>query len=183
MVQIPSVLATMALAATVESATSNCFPYGDATLPGSLAAPNVTLDQWWCPQSMAYGFQGFSYPMEDDDCSSSSYSVEQMSGDFAQMKKDFGASIVRMYYPVCTEAKVFGNALEAAYANNMAIIFQVWTNFGDGVSSYAFTPQRHLPSPFIPYQFPAPLTRHYRTSGNSLNKPSTIHLTTQSTPR
>ena len=129
-------LSTLILAATAAVAGVNsqaCFPYGNAKLPGQLKAPNVTLEEWWCPQSTAYGFQGFSYPLEDGDCGSSSYSVAQMSKDFAQMKKDFGASIVRMYYPVRTEAKVFGAALEAAYNNNMAVIFQVWTNFGDGV--------------------------------------------------
>ena len=110
-----------------------CFPYGSATLPTDLSKPNVSLADWWCPQSMAYGFQGFSYPLENSDCSDPSNSFSAMNADFARMKADFGATIVRMYYPTCTEASVFRNALQAAVANNMAIIFQVWTNFGDGV--------------------------------------------------
>lgn len=121
------------LALTALVAVTNgqaCFPYGGAELPTDLTAPNVTLDEWWCPQSMAYGFQGFSYPMEIEDCGASENSFEYMDADFAQMKSDFGATVVRMYYPVCTEASVFENAVQAAVKNNMALIFQVWTNFG-----------------------------------------------------
>lgn len=116
------------------AAAPNCFPYGTAQLPKDLSVPNVTLSDWWCPQSMAYGFQGFSYPMEDGNCNSRANSFDQMNKDFRQMKQDFGATIVRMYYPVCTETFIFERALEAAVANNMAIMFQVWTNFGNGVS-------------------------------------------------
>ncbi|KAJ3554022.1 hypothetical protein NPX13_g10729 [Xylaria arbuscula] len=54
-----------------------------------------------------------------------------MNADFAQMKRDFGASIVRMYYPICLKASVFENALKAGVANDMAVIFQVWTDFGE----------------------------------------------------
>lgn len=82
---------------------------------------------------MAYGFQGFSYPLEDDNCNSYTNSFNRMNQDFARMKKDFGASIVRMYYPTCTQPGVFENAIRAAAKNNMALILQVWTNFGDGV--------------------------------------------------
>ncbi|KHN98846.1 B-(1-6) glucan synthase [Metarhizium album ARSEF 1941] len=56
----------------------------------------------------------------------------RMNEDFAKMKEDFGASIVRMYYPTCTKSIVFKNAIRAAAKNNMAIILQVWTNFGNG---------------------------------------------------
>lgn len=81
---------------------------------------------------MAYGFQGFSYPLEDGDCNAHSNSYEQMKADFAQQKRDFGATLVRMYYPVCTSPKVFENAIKAAYDNNMGLVVQVWTNFGGG---------------------------------------------------
>jgi hypothetical protein len=110
-----------------------CFPYGGATLPKDLSKPQVSLAEWWCPQSMAYGFQGFSYPLEVSDCSDPSNSFEAMSMDFAKMKADFGASIVRLYYPLCLNASVFENAMKAGVANDMAVILQVWTNFGDGV--------------------------------------------------
>lgn len=50
------------------------------------------------------------------------------------MKKDFGASIVRLYYPACTQASVFENALKAGIANNMAVIPQIWFGF-DGDTS------------------------------------------------
>lgn len=72
--------------------------------------------------------------MENPDCDAYENTLAQMDADFAQMKRDFGASIVRMYYPVCTEAFVFERALQAAINNNMALIFQIWTNFGGGVS-------------------------------------------------
>ncbi|KAK2590892.1 hypothetical protein QQS21_011416 [Conoideocrella luteorostrata] len=121
-----------ALAAAATEAAANCFPYGNATLPGNMQVPNVKLEDWWCPQSMAYGFQGFSYPLEDDDCGSWINSFDRMDKDFAKMKKDFGASIVRMYYPECTKTTVFENAIRAADKNNMAIMLQVWTNFGGG---------------------------------------------------
>ncbi|KAF2964695.1 hypothetical protein GQX73_g8889 [Xylaria multiplex] len=109
---------------------ATCFPYGSAVLPKDFSAPNVSLEKWRCPPSMAYGFQGFSYPLEDANCSAYSNSFKSMNTDFAQMKRDFGAKIVRMYYPLCLKASVFENALRAGVANNMAVIFQVWTDFG-----------------------------------------------------
>lgn len=57
-----------------------------------------------------------------------------MSKDFGQMKRDFGASIVRVYYPGCTQASVFENLVRAAVANNMAVIPQIWFGF-DGDDS------------------------------------------------
>ncbi|KAK3315168.1 B-(1-6) glucan synthase [Apodospora peruviana] len=128
-----SVISTLVLAALAAATPKpHCFPYGTATLPKDLSKPHVPLKDWWCPQSMAYGFQGFSYPMEYYDCSAPQNGFEYMRDDFARMKRDFGASIVRMYYPVCTNESVFENAIRAGVANDMAVIFQVWTNFGDG---------------------------------------------------
>lgn len=111
----------------------SCFPYGGATLPKDGSAPNMSVEDWWCPQSMAYGFQGFSYPMEDGNCNDVANSYDQINADFAQMKRDFDVSVVRLYYVVCTESIVLQNVLRAAVENNLAVIFQVWTNFGDGV--------------------------------------------------
>lgn len=82
---------------------------------------------------MAYGFQGFSYPMENSNCSAIENSFDWIDADFAKMKHDFGASVVRLYYVLCIEAVVFENIIRAAAKNNMAVIFQVWTNFGEGV--------------------------------------------------
>ncbi|KAL7934711.1 hypothetical protein V8C35DRAFT_34493 [Trichoderma chlorosporum] len=110
----------------------NCFPLGSATFPGGYKAPSTSLADWWCPQSDFYGFMGFSYPLEVSDCSDPSNSYAAMNADFAQMKRDFGASIVRMYYPLCLSSSVFINAIKAAYDNNMGLIVQVWTNFGGG---------------------------------------------------
>ncbi|KAK5988229.1 hypothetical protein PT974_12369 [Cladobotryum mycophilum] len=135
LLSLAALAAAPAFAAPAQVASAdaaNCFPYSGATLPRDNTAPNVPLSQWWCPQSMAYGFQGFSYPLEDSNCNAASNGYDQMNRDFAQMKKDFGASIVRMYYPTCTQASVFKNAMRAARDNNMGLIVQVWTNFGGG---------------------------------------------------
>ncbi|KAJ4154750.1 hypothetical protein LMH87_000029 [Akanthomyces muscarius] len=121
-----------AAASVIQRDAPNCFPYGSAKLPGNLQPPSVSHEKWWCSQDMAYGFQGFSYPLENDDCNAWENGYDAMDKDFKQMKKDFGASIVRMYYPTCTKPAVFEHALEAAYNNNMAVVFQVWTNFGGG---------------------------------------------------
>jgi hypothetical protein len=132
---LAAVPALAAPATTAAAAAGNCFPMGNATLPGNFAAPSTPLNQWWCPQSDYYGFLGFSYPLEDGNCNAASNGYDQMNRDFAQMKRDFGASIIRMYYPVCTQPSVFINAIKAAYNNNMGLIVQVWTNFGGGVSA------------------------------------------------
>jgi hypothetical protein len=134
LLSLAALAAVPALAAPTPAAAGSCFPFGNVTFPGNNAAPSTPLSQWWCPQTDFYGFMGFSYPLEDGDCSDSSNGYAQMNTDFAQMKRDFGASIVRMYYPVCTQSSVFINAIKAAYNNNMGLIVQVWTNFGDGVS-------------------------------------------------
>ncbi len=112
-----------------------CFPYGTAKVDQDLATPNMPLDEWWCPSSMTYGFQGFSYPMGDKNCSAPSNSFATMNEDFARMKSDFGASIVRLYYPLCPQDAVFERAIRAAASNNMALILQANTNFSCGVSS------------------------------------------------
>lgn len=125
-------LALPALSSTipVDARQASCFPYNGAQIPQDLSAPNVSRDQWWCPQSMAYGFQGFSYPLENGDCNAYENSVDGMDQDFKRMKADFGATLVRMYYPGCTQPSVFMNAMEAAARNNMGIILQVNTFFG-----------------------------------------------------
>lgn len=93
--------------------------------------PSVSRDEWWCSAEEEYGFLGFSYPLEDGDCNAYSNSFDSMNKDFAEMKQKFGAKYVRLYYPVCTEKSVFENALRAGVANNMAVIPQIWFNFGD----------------------------------------------------
>ena len=106
----------------------SCFPFG-----GSLAkTPSVSRSQWWCPQSDMYGFMGFSYPLEVADCNDPSNGYDQISKDFAKMKNDFGAVMVRIYGPECREASVWENLLKAGVNNNMGIIPQVWWGFGVG---------------------------------------------------
>jgi len=51
------------------------------------------------------------------------------------MKKDFDASMVRVYAPECRQASVWENLLEAGVTNNMGVIVQVWWGF-DSVSTY-----------------------------------------------
>lgn len=116
------------------AAAGSCFPYGTATLNQDLSPPNVPRDQWFCSLDQQYGFQGFSYPLEDDSCSSDTNSFDKMNKDFARMKKDFGASIVRLYYPMCTQSVVFENALRAGVVNNMAVIPQIWFGWDNDVS-------------------------------------------------
>lgn len=124
----------LALPSTLaKKAESSCFPFG-ATFPSDGSAPSTDRSSWFCPAEQQTGFMGFSYPLEVDDCSDYSNSYDSMNSDFARMKSDFGASIVRLYYPACTQASVFENAIKAGVANNMAIIPQIWFGF-DGDDS------------------------------------------------
>lgn len=87
---LAGLLATGALASPIAqrdtNSTSGCFPYGNATFPSDGSAPSVPRDQWFCPASQGYGFQGFSYPLESDDCSDPSNGFDQMNADFAQVR-------------------------------------------------------------------------------------------------
>ena len=113
-------------------ATLNCFPYGSAQLDANYEAPGVPRDQWWCPKESQYGFQGFSYPLEDSDCSGSDDSFDKMNEDFAEMKENFRAKV---YYPGCTKSTLFENLLKAGVANNMAVIPQIWFGFDGDVGT------------------------------------------------
>ena len=77
-----------------------------------------------------YGFMGFSYPLEVPDCNDASNGYDQINKDFAKMKNDFGAVMVRVYAPECREASVWENLLKAGVNNNMGVIPQVWWGFG-----------------------------------------------------
>ncbi len=129
---LSSLLAAVnALPASTSSGSSACFPFGEATLPIDYSAPSVSRSEWWCPQSEMYGFMGFSYPLEVSDCSDHTNSYAAIDADFARMKKDFGASIVRVYAPECRDASIWKNLLKAAVNNNMGVITQVWWGFSD----------------------------------------------------
>jgi exo-beta-1,3-glucanase (GH17 family) len=135
-------LLTLTAASPLSRANApNCFPYGSATLNTDYSPPSASRADWWCPQSLAYGFQGFSYPLESSDCSDASNGFDAMNADFARMKADFGASIVRAYYPACTDSSVFLNLLKAGVANNMAVIPQIWFDFGDDNSVWPASQQ------------------------------------------
>ena len=109
--------------------STSCFPFGGAKLPKDYSAPSASRSQWWCPQSEMYGFLGFSYPLEEADCSDYTNSYDAINSDFARMKKDFGATMVRVYAPECRKSSVWENLLKAAVNNNMGVIPQVWWGF------------------------------------------------------
>lgn len=113
---------------TTATGAESCFPFS-GTLPSDLSAPPVSRSDWWCAQDNLYGFLGFSYPLEVADCSDDTNSYESINADLAKMKKDFGASMIRVYAPECREASVWENLLQAGVSNNMGIIVQVWWGF------------------------------------------------------
>jgi hypothetical protein len=79
-----------------------------------------------------YGFLGFSYPLEGG-CSDDGY--DGINSDFAAMKRDFGAALVRIYLPECYTTTIWNNVLKAAINNNIGVIMQVaWPLNGDPVS-------------------------------------------------
>ncbi|KAK4940394.1 hypothetical protein LTR10_019500 [Elasticomyces elasticus] len=107
----------------------SCFPLGSASFNGSLQPPDMTREEWWCPQSMTYGFLGFSYPMEGE-CYDDSF--ERINADLQSMKRDFGASMVRVYLPYCYTTYIWENLIRAAVANDMGVVAQVaWPLNGD----------------------------------------------------
>lgn len=101
-------------------------------LPKNFSAPSMSRSEWWCAQSEMYGFLGFSYPLEVSDCSDPTNSYESISADFAKMKRDFGATMVRVYAPECRDSSVWENLLQAGVTNNMGVIPQVWWGFEVG---------------------------------------------------
>ena len=123
---IPSVIDTTSTSNSIitGSGSGSCFPFS-GTLASDFSAPSGSRSDWWCTQSDIYGFLGFSYPLEVADCRDSSNSYESVNKDFVKMKKDFGASMVRVYAPECRQASVWENLLRAGVSNNMGIIVQV----------------------------------------------------------
>ncbi|KAF8584748.1 glycoside hydrolase family 17 protein [Ramaria rubella] len=116
-------------AAAIDERTT-CFPLGGAVFSGT-SKPDQNLTDWWCPADQQYGFMGFSYPLENPDCTDKSNSFDKMNTDFARMKSEFGATMVRIYAPECREDSVWRNIMMAALANNLAVMPQVWWGFGD----------------------------------------------------
>lgn len=135
------VLASTALATPISFATrrddtirgqdSTCFPFGDsaAQLPLDYSVPNVARQDWYCTYEQTYGFLGFSFPLEDNDCSADDNGYDSINSAFAAMKADFGATMVRVYAPECREASIWENLLKAGVNNNMAVIPQIWWGF------------------------------------------------------
>ena len=101
------------------SPSAKCFPLSATLAAGQL--PNMTRSQWWCDSSLEYGFLGFSYPLEVSDCSDKSNSLKQISADFADMKKTYGATHVRIYAPECRDQTIWQTLIAAAVANNMYV--------------------------------------------------------------
>ena len=80
------------------------------------------------------------------------------------MKKDFGASMIRVYAPECREASVWENLLQAGVNNNMGIIVQVWWGF-DSVG--------YTCSVIVLQQL---MLMHLRTESRSLEEDSILDL-------
>lgn len=71
---------------------------------------------------MFYGFLGFSYAFQYTNMD---YEVATISRDMARMKKEFGATMIRMYIPESYTTELWENVIEAAILNNMGIVVQV----------------------------------------------------------
>lgn len=61
----------------------------------------------------------FSYPLENGNCNDYSNSLQSISADFARMKSDYGATMVRIYAPECRDISIWKNILQAGIDNNM----------------------------------------------------------------
>lgn len=113
------------LAHTTERSASNpsCFPFGaQATLNANLQLPRVSREEWWCPQSDFYGFLGFSFPFQ---FTNEDFEISSISSHMQQMKRQFGATMIRMYIPESYTTQLWENVLEAAILNNMGVVVQV----------------------------------------------------------
>jgi hypothetical protein len=55
-------------------------------------------------------------PLESLDCDDFSNSVERLTTQFLQMKKDYGARYVRIYAPQCNDQSIWANLIEAGVA-------------------------------------------------------------------
>jgi len=75
-------------------------------------------DQWWC--SSFYGFLGFSYPVEDDDCSD--YNYNAFLKDFNRQKNEYNATFVRLYLPTCRQTSFWVEMVKAARDSSVALI-------------------------------------------------------------
>ncbi|KAI5478344.1 B-(1-6) glucan synthase [Pseudohyphozyma bogoriensis] len=63
------------------------------------------------------------------EMSDSTNSYESISADFAAMKKNFGASMVRIYGQSCRTLSLYESIVQAAADNNMGVILMVWFGF------------------------------------------------------
>lgn len=101
----------------------HCFPFGSqAKLNADLQPPHVSREEWWCPQSDFYGFLGFSFPFQ---FTNEDFEVSSISSHMQQMKRQFGATMIRMYIPESYTTQLWENVLEAAILNNMGVVVQV----------------------------------------------------------
>lgn len=101
----------------------NCFPFGSqARLNADLQPPHVSREEWWCPQSDFYGFLGFSFPFQ---FTNEDFEVASISSHMQQMKRQFGATMIRMYIPESYTTQLWENVLEAAILNNLGVVVQV----------------------------------------------------------
>ncbi|EJD34110.1 hypothetical protein AURDEDRAFT_176838 [Auricularia subglabra TFB-10046 SS5] len=98
---------------------SAVLPFGNVRLPP--VTPRLYTCETWCPPEQQYGFSGFSYPPEDGDCSAPSNSFEKINEDLSRMKRQFGATMVRIYGPECRDESIWRNLVRAGAANNLSV--------------------------------------------------------------
>jgi hypothetical protein len=68
----------------------------------------------------------------EGECYDDSY--ERINADLQRQKRDFGASLIRVYLPYCYTTYIWENLIQAAVTNDIGIVAQVaWPLNGDPV--------------------------------------------------
>lgn len=116
MVRVLIFLVCLIFAFSNANDAASCFPMsrGWGSGPGG-----ISRSDWWCSDSL-YGFLGFSYPVEDDDCGD--YSYNGFKNDFSRQKTQYNATFVRVYLPTCRQTSLWVNMVKAARDTSMGLI-------------------------------------------------------------
>ncbi|KIJ19026.1 glycoside hydrolase family 17 protein [Paxillus involutus ATCC 200175] len=84
-----------------------------------------SLDNWWCPMDIEYGFVGFSY--EITTCQS----LTQLKQDFADIRNTFSGRYVRLY-GFCDNSGFYDDIVDAAWDNGLGVHALIWFGFTGG---------------------------------------------------
>jgi len=114
-------LVVVLAASTAFADAAGCFPLSQ---PWGSGPGSMTRDQWWCGADDLYGFLGFSYPVEDNNCND--YSYDAFKNDFTKQKAKFNATFVRLYLPVCYSTNFWVEMVKAARDSSVALIPMVF---------------------------------------------------------